>query len=497
MHHSTTELLNLIQKSFENNLTEPEAARLMELCSATPEAMQTYVDFCSLHAELTLTGGQSYEAQPPFPNRHRSSQSVVQNIGDSEYVSSTSRHWQSIHNSLATTAVVAAAITCMIGYWFLAGSDRQSYVAQLVEAKECRWDAGTLPTEVNAKLNPGRLRLAEGLAAILFNSGVQLRIEGPADIEVVTPMKCIVRRGRVLAKVPPSGKGFVMVTPSSILTDYGTEFGVAVAADSDAAVVSVFKGRVDAFHPQLGRTEKMESGATFSFTESSMAKISSPEEALMLSRDSNHRSEKATSIDALTPHQVQITTAQGAGKDAFIQPIDVPADRASETLLLVKRPVPQMEEWERRAYLGFDLSEVIDQEIEAAELSLTFAATGYGFAYLVPDTQFNVYGIADDVSWDEQTISWDNAPGMWDINDAPPPQVKLLGSFEIKQGVQAANCKIATDELRDFLNTNESTIVTLIVVRQTVGLGTSDLVHGIVSRRHPTLSPPTLRLSVK
>jgi hypothetical protein len=36
----------------------------------------------------------------------------------------------------------------------------------------------------------------------------------------------------------------------------------------------------------------------------------------------------------------------------------------------------------------------------------------------------------------------------------------------------------------------------LFVIRKTAGTGRSDLVHGIVSRRHPSLSPPTLRLTV-
>ncbi len=365
-----------------------------------------------------------------------------------------------------------------------------------MEAKQCRWNAGTLPTELNAQLTAGRLRLAEGLATILLKSGVQLRIEGPADLEMVTAMKCVVHRGRVIAKVPPSGKGFVVETPSSVLTDYGTEFGVTVPPHGQEATVTVFQGRVDALHRTTGHTEQMSTGSTVRFLETDFQRLGPHFESVTQSQDAAASSD----IYSPKPHQprpVQITTAQGLGKDAFIQPRDIPPDRKSESLLLVKRPIESMKEWERRAYLGFDLTSLQSETIERAELSLTFASSGFGYAYLTPDATFTVYGIADQAAWDEGTITWANAPGMWSINAPVPDSVVALGSFVVPQGIQSGNFTISTDELRDFLNRNVAQVASLIVVRQTEGLGSSDLVHGIVSRRHPTLSPPTLRLILK
>ena len=40
-------------------------------------------------------------------------------------------------------------------------------------------------------------------------------------------------------------------------------------------------------------------------------------------------------------------------------------------------------------------------------------------------------------------------------------------------------------------------VATLILVRDTRGSGRMDLVHGFASRRHPTLPPPTLQVTVE
>ena len=475
------DLLRLSEKSIEGQLTAEEAVLLEQYCTASPALLRAYVDYCALHANLRLNRGDSQ------PN--------VTLLDVEQHIETAKWPMQSILSKFLL-AVSAAVLLSLTSYTIVQNMVRDAVIGELVEAKECRWNAGTLPTELNAKLTSGRLRLAEGLAAILLKSGVQLRVEGPADLEMVTSMKCIVHSGRVIAKVPPSGKGFVVETPSSVLTDYGTEFGVTVPHTGQEATVTVFQGRVDALHRTTGRTEQMSTGATVRFMESDFQRLGPHFESIAENTSSN----VPKIVDAAYPSSqriVQITTAQGLGKDAFIQPREIPPDRTSDSLLLVKRPIESMKEWERRAYLGFDLTTLHDETIDRAELSLTFASTGFGYAYLTPDATFTVYGITECEEWDEREISWGNAPAMWDIESPAPSSVTHLGSFVVPQGAQSSNYSISTETLRDFLNRNIDQVASIIVVRETMGLGSSDLVHGIASRRHPTLSPPTLRLLLK
>lgn len=67
--------------------------------------------------------------------------------------------------------------------------------------------------------------------------------------------------------------------------------------------------------------------------------------------------------------------------------------------------------YNRKAYLGFDLTGVLqsNQEFENATLSLTSSAL-VGAAGSFTDVSFNVYGITGATAWSESTITWNNAP---------------------------------------------------------------------------------------
>ncbi len=51
--------------------------------------------------------------------------------------------------------------------------------------------------------------------------------------------------------------------------------------------------------------------------------------------------------------------------------------------------------------------------------------------------------------------------------------------------------------LVDFLNQDTNGTATLILARENREQKSYSLVHGFVSKRHPTGSPPTLRLAVE
>lgn len=490
------ELLALAELLVEDQLSSDQLHRLEELVLGSPALAAKYAEYVSMHATLRLERGAPLR-RPVSGGATASSlrdevaagaaecstvRSAVERVTDAGAVSG---HfcwgWYS-------GGLVAAALVCVAALAFVGFTARPKTIATLVGTQGCKWDAGTLPTELGAKLVAGRLRLAEGLATIEFINGVQVRLEGPADLELVSPMRCIVKSGQLLAHVPPAGKGFVVETPTSVLTDFGTEFGVSVGSASDA-VVEVFEGRVDALHRQSGRTEHLLKGATFEFKQSEYSSLSPDDEHIMLQ----------TGPPSPTGDWVRISTAQGRGGDAFVQAMPIPADRRSESLLLVKQPIAEMPEWERRAYMAFDLSNVSQTRIQAAELTLTFEPSGFGFASLVPDATFEVYGVTDETldDWREDTLAWDNAPAG---NGVGKPldgrRCRLLGSFVLPQGEQSCTRQLRGPELVDFLNADTNRLVTLIVLRKTRGTGRSDLVHGIVSRRHPSLSPPTLRLNL-
>jgi hypothetical protein len=459
------ELTTLAEAAVEGRLTEGQARRLEELVTTDPAARAFYAEYVSLHAALRVSGGA-----PAVPAGPRAAGRVP---------------FRSRRAVRYTAAAAAAAACVAAGAWAFAPPGP---VATLADATACRWDAGTLPTATGSGLPPGRLRLAEGLARITFGSGAEVRLEGPADLELVSPLRCVLHGGRLTATVPPGATGFVVETPNSVVTDYGTEFGVSVGRD-EVANVHVFSGHVDVLHRPTGRTEEMRTGASRRFAPDGAGPV-----------DPSTDPDRPPEVVPGTPpgtRAVQVTTAQGRGRDAYVQPpTPAPHRNHSATLLLVKRAMPEKADWDRRAYLGFDLAGVGGGEVVEAELGLTLAPTRLGFAALVPDATFGVYGVTGD--WDEKGLAWDTAPAGGPAG-APldPARAVRVAEFVVPQGQQTGRVAAGGPGLAEFLRAGRDGLVTLVVVRETPGIAASDLVHGFASRRHPTLAPPTLRLTVR
>ncbi len=94
-----------------------------------------------------------------------------------------------------------------------------------------------------------RLTWVRGALTLRLSSGVLLRINGPADLELLTPMEVRLLAGKITADVGDHGKGFVIDTPETRVVDLGTVFGVDASSATKTDVV-VFKGQVEVFEKE-------------------------------------------------------------------------------------------------------------------------------------------------------------------------------------------------------------------------------------------------------
>lgn len=122
-------------------------------------------------------------------------------------------------------------------------------VAVLSRGVNMEWDHTVGTPTVNAPLSPGLLRLQSGVAEIEFFQGAQLRIEGPAEIQIVSASEAFCRYGRFSAHVPPQARGFRIGTPKGDIVDLGTDFGLDLNEASPE--LHVFKGEVELHQPQV------------------------------------------------------------------------------------------------------------------------------------------------------------------------------------------------------------------------------------------------------
>jgi hypothetical protein len=289
-----------------------------------------------------------------------------------------------------------------------------------------------------------------------------------------------------VAKVPTQAIGFTVDTPTAVLEDRGTEFGVHVR-DDQTAEVSVFGGEVDTRHRVTGRKDRLLTGGRLRFLPETV-QVYDPQR-----EDKAPRSDR-TSIGRV----VHISTATGRGKDAYVMPL-FPPKNTSNILLLLKNTTAQGSDYNRKAYIGLDLRPLAGKVVADAELTFTFAPTGMGYASEVPDATFAVYGVTDRAldDWDEKALRWTHAPANLPGGAAVDTRkAELLGRFVLRQGEQSATRSITGEALVGFLARDLDRVATFILVRETMGSGRSDLVHGVANKNHPLLPPPTLKVTL-
>jgi hypothetical protein len=137
-------------------------------------------------------------------------------------------------------------------------------VGQVTGAVDCRWVKNGDSPAVGASVPVGyKCRLASGLLEITYSSGAKVLLQGPVTYTVESPaggylsvgkltarLDGNAKRGTLNAKLPGSSSSFsiqpsafVVRTPTAMVTDLGTEFGVEVAKSGETTS-HVFRGSV-------------------------------------------------------------------------------------------------------------------------------------------------------------------------------------------------------------------------------------------------------------
>ena len=262
-HH---ELGLLFEAMVDRSATADERARLAELVSSDPQIRDEYLTYCQTHAMLAWEHGTLDGTA--FPEPATDAAIPVDTAPD---LAASLRRWRWL-------ALAACALLVLTSGWLLLPKtgDRALASGEMNEASDPaelsdeerlaeatpswadRPEVATITTSRGAVLSMPELRreirlgetlrtggynLESGFLKLTLVNGIEVVVESPADFQLESAMKMVVRRGRMSAWVSPEGEGFVVETPSARLVDHGTEFSVDVAADSSSEV-HVFDGEV-------------------------------------------------------------------------------------------------------------------------------------------------------------------------------------------------------------------------------------------------------------
>ncbi|MGI9458146.1 MAG: LamG-like jellyroll fold domain-containing protein, partial [Aeoliella sp.] len=159
-----------------------------------------------------------------------------------------------IPRSVAYLAVAAAVALVVFGVQSLIGENDNAIVqpvaqieppdvtapsnlvATVVDSQSARWLNAGVSTVADTRLAAGPLTLETGVVEIAFNSGAHVIAEAPIELELVSPDRLIVSRGKLVAKVPEEAIGFTIVADAAAIVDLGTEFGVEVSNEGEVGV---------------------------------------------------------------------------------------------------------------------------------------------------------------------------------------------------------------------------------------------------------------------
>ena len=114
---------------------------------------------------------------------------------------------------------------------------QRNLVAKLTGTKDAVWTSARHQPAISSRLLSGqRLNLESGLIELHFKTGVRVVVAGPAELVLggqdqgleQPNIAGFLKLGRLVAHAPASAVGFTIQTPTALVTDLGTQFGINI-----------------------------------------------------------------------------------------------------------------------------------------------------------------------------------------------------------------------------------------------------------------------------
>lgn len=221
-----------IQRYLDGLANAEEVQQLQNILLTQPDARRLFADLANLDAALAeqAAGWES-------PVKPKSAKPLRTSIS---------------HLWLATAAALALCITGT--RWWQSNEAVHATVAHGI---------GSSVFSEGMQIHGAAYELEAGTVEFITARGAKVVIEAPASFRFENGQRLRLERGRVAADVPPSAKGFTVITPTGQAVDLGTQFGVDVPQHGQAEI-HVFKGEVIAQSSKGGKSHSLKDGQAYS-----------------------------------------------------------------------------------------------------------------------------------------------------------------------------------------------------------------------------------------
>jgi hypothetical protein len=234
MSRVTPELDELVDLFCEGSMSVEQAGRLEALVHESDEVGVYLRDSFEVHCELAWEFGRE---TTDFSPQLSADEAVLAALR-------AKPQWRKLGRRLRWWAVAASAIGLLFAVTlglmsFFHPARTDNVIADVCDMRWCDESAPALNTHLSAG---SKLAFQRGLLELRFRSGVRMTVQGPAEVEVQSPLSTSLVSGRLTADVPATVQGFAIQTPNCKVVDLGTRFGITCQARQTD--VEVFAGSV-------------------------------------------------------------------------------------------------------------------------------------------------------------------------------------------------------------------------------------------------------------
>jgi hypothetical protein len=258
-HEPSGRLQELVDLIANGIASDADFSELEVILRADAEARRFYIESMDLHASLRRSRLPAMRSSHERQATHHFGPPIVAASGGSGaflgWSSTGVSKWVKIRQirfrwiggaAIAALVLIALSVRLWPGSGRFFQTDRKIPVATVLACDGGRWaSTSSLPVSLGSKLSAGQfLRLEQGTAVLHFTDDARVTLEGPAELELRSPVHVRALRGKVTVQVRPQSKGFTVETPRARVVDLGTEFGLEIDHAGQTDVV-VFQGAVD------------------------------------------------------------------------------------------------------------------------------------------------------------------------------------------------------------------------------------------------------------
>jgi hypothetical protein len=223
-----TDIDELLQRLLDEQIEPEEMERLQKAIREDPQVRDYYVDSMLVCAVIRRSGQVTGEL---------SESDLIQALTGESRRGGIKRLWQRFR-SIAAILLFGALVSA--AFFLFRHKAQGPSIGRLIGAYEAQW-RGSHP-HPGELLYTGLYDLREGMAKMELDQGMSLIVEAPCHVELTSVDEVNLRKGRLVV-ISSQAKGFRVRTPTSLITDLGTEFGVIVHSDGSTEA-HVLKGHI-------------------------------------------------------------------------------------------------------------------------------------------------------------------------------------------------------------------------------------------------------------